>query len=1208
MVAVLRKSRLFAKISICLFVSVLFLVGVSSLPAYAAGQPQLIVENDDVRLELKITNAPAAENGVWAKGEKIKYDLVLENKTGRFKSFQPVASNLEGQWQKCKWSKNVGQGVTKTDCKNILEHTVTDADVANGSFQPYIAYDGYPQENMGGVAEAAAQIGTAPDPGEGTDPEKAVTITAPVTVTDDDYEITIKVANTPSDGAWNLNDEVEFNIEVTNKSGAVRAFELVSTNLTEALRCKWVGIPDGETKTCAASNGKKTTHTINSQDVAAGVFAPWAVYTIHESNNYASDIYDVVAVGDPKTSDASYSVSITNPKSQGQKWIVGETVQYSLSMANNSGIDRSFKLVSSNAENTSTCMWNNLQNGVTKTCDVANHRITKADAERGYFTPYFTWKMYSSTGYPENSGSNVELPVLVGPKVLVAEPVIDTPSIVLHQDSVKDSYQAGDKLKFVVTALNPNDADVALQPTGLKLIRTGAEQQEVVIDSASYQRECAITVAAKQNATCSFEYELTKDDVLYGYVTLAAALRANIEGGEPQSFTMQAYGVPVPAAGYPKASGFKQADADPLKPNDYVRKWNSDAMMYLSKGTGEYNIRIPAIAVAANGDLLASYDLRPKGNGDGGGDSPNPNWIVQRRSTDNGQTWGPLTVIAMGKSGDGKYGYSDPSYVVDHITGKIFNFHVYSQNQGFGGGQYTKKDGTIDEQHPNTMNLGLAVSDDNGYSWSRRVVTAQVLSDKVPGIRSCFATSGAGTQKMQQPYKGRLLQQVGCRSDNGSIVAFTMYSDDHGETWKSGEPTSNTMTDGTSSNFDENKVVELSDGTLLLNSRVNSGAASGYRIVGISKDGGQSWQDLHADKNLKDATNNAQVIRAFPNAEPGTLRSKVLLFSNTPNGSGNRASGYFWISYDDGKNWKQAKKIRTAGTGYTTMAVQSDGTIGLLLEPDGSGWSNVAYMNVSLAWIDPDLESELKAKAGVAKTGTDYDQLEAISLGELFDHNDPILKDTVVVEGLPNGLAYDAQQQAIVGTPKVRISEETSYSVTIKLSEEDDGTGRARSAQATFTLTLQPAANLPKLVDSKVTSNTEKINVEVTDPVSCTQKPYFTIYETEGVHYYLRNADGSLAADALTVGNHEYPYGQTVMIVAQSVDEDQYELQGQTEWQFTAPTFESLNCGSQEPVLDPGVEDKLAESGSSIAALLVAQLALVGAGIVALAIRRRSRA
>lgn len=68
-------------------------------------------------------------------------------------------------------------------------------------------------------------------------------------------------------------------------------------------------------------------------------------------------------------------------------------------------------------------------------------------------------------------------------------------------------------------------------------------------------------------------------------------------------------------------------------------------------------------------------------------DSPNPNSIVQRRSTDGGQTWGPMTTIAQGFVGDadtGKYGWSDPSYVVDSQAGKVFAFFVRSLDASYG--------------------------------------------------------------------------------------------------------------------------------------------------------------------------------------------------------------------------------------------------------------------------------------------------------------------------------------------------------------------------------------------------------------------------------------------------------------------------------------------------------------------------------------------
>src|SRR5690606_4717086 len=92
--------------------------------------------------------------------------------------------------------------------------------------------------------------------------------------------------------------------------------------------------------------------------------------------------------------------------------------------------------------------------------------------------------------------------------------------------------------------------------------------------------------------------------------------------------------------------------------------------------------------------------------------------ILQRRSTDGGENWGPPTYISKGQPGDkaaGKqqYGFSDPSYVVDRTTGKVFNFHVFSKNQGFHNGAIGNDDTDLD-----VMSAEVSVSTDGGVSWS----------------------------------------------------------------------------------------------------------------------------------------------------------------------------------------------------------------------------------------------------------------------------------------------------------------------------------------------------------------------------------------------------------------------------------------------------------------------------------------------------------
>ena len=204
-----------------------------------------------------------------------------------------------------------------------------------------------------------------------------------------------------------------------------------------------------------------------------------------------------------------------------------------------------------------------------------------------------------------------------------------------------------------------------------------------------------------------------------------------------------------------------------------------------------------------------------------------------------------------------------------------------------------------------------ASSTDNGHTWELRTITDDVLGERAANLTGCFATSGAGTQKQYEPYKGRLLQQAACGKQGGGFLAITIFSDDNGKTWQGGNFASETEgTNGFRWNYDENKVVELSDGRLMLNSRIPRGShGQGYRLVAISEDGGMNWGEYHIDNELQDSQNNAQLLRPFPSADSGTLRSKVLLFSNTKH-HWDRVNGHVSMSYDDGETWPVSKQIR----------------------------------------------------------------------------------------------------------------------------------------------------------------------------------------------------------------------------------------------------------------------------------------------------------
>lgn len=338
------------------------------------------------------------------------------------------------------------------------------------------------------------------------------------------------------------------------------------------------------------------------------------------------------------------------------------------------------------------------------------------------------------------------------------------------------------------------------------------------------------------------------------------------------------------------------------------------------------NYRIPALTVTPGGDLLASYDGRPTSI-----DAPGPNSILQRRSTDLGRTWEPTTAIHAGKTSAPVEGFSDPSYVVDRQTGAIFNFHVHS----FDAGLTASRPG-VDPTDRRVLHADVSRSDDDGRTWQHRTITADITPDL--SVKSRFAASGAGIQLRYGPHAGRLLQQFTIMLANGDFQAMTVYSDDHGATWQAGRPVGTRM--------DENKVVELSAGRIMLNSR--DSARSGYRKVAYSTDGGVTYGEVTLETALPDPANNASIIRAVPDAPAGSAEAKVLLFSNAASSS-DRAHGTVRASCDDGQTWPIAREFRAGEMAYSTLAMLPNGNVGMLYEP---GHNGIVFATFNLAWLN----------------------------------------------------------------------------------------------------------------------------------------------------------------------------------------------------------------------------------------------------------------
>jgi sialidase-1 len=315
--------------------------------------------------------------------------------------------------------------------------------------------------------------------------------------------------------------------------------------------------------------------------------------------------------------------------------------------------------------------------------------------------------------------------------------------------------------------------------------------------------------------------------------------------------------------------------------------------------------RIPALVTAPNGDLIAAIDERVPSCGD-------LKWsrdinIVVRRSLDNGNTWTDIERII--DYPDGKSA-SDPSMIVDRVTGKIFLFYNY-----------------MDLDHEKDVYyLHVVISPDNGKSWSEPLDITGQISKAAWKNDFKFIASGRGIQTRD----GKLLHCL-VNLDHGLHV---FGSDDQGESWY--------YIDTPVIPGNESKIVELFDGRWMINSRLNN---PGYRQLHISDDEGRTW-DSRPDTLLLDPGCNASIIR-YTSVSHGDDKNR-LLFSNARD-AGGRKNMTVSISYDEGQSWEHSKTIYDGSSAYSSMTILNNGDIGLFFEKDN--YSENAFVTFSLKWL-----------------------------------------------------------------------------------------------------------------------------------------------------------------------------------------------------------------------------------------------------------------
>lgn len=336
-----------------------------------------------------------------------------------------------------------------------------------------------------------------------------------------------------------------------------------------------------------------------------------------------------------------------------------------------------------------------------------------------------------------------------------------------------------------------------------------------------------------------------------------------------------------------------------------VDEIRSEHLAIYERGGG-YGYRIPALVTAKNGDLLAFCERRF------GLSDHAKNDIVLRRSEDNGKTWTPLEII-HDAGGDS---LNDPSAIV------LENGDIVLMYQRFPEGYHTisRHHMTMAERGyggPRNTQTLMRRSSDHGKTWGEAIdVTKVVRRPEAVNI----ASPGRGIQLTLGKHKGRLLFPV---YENHSTTeeriwnTSVLISDDNGKTWRTGDMV---PPDELGGYGNENQIVELKDGSVLMSSRNQVGEK--LRRLTVSQDGGETWAPYRLAADL-----------VTPQCMASVIRKGDLLVHSLPNSSGRR-DGAILVSRDEGDTWKRVHTVTPGGFAYSSLTLLTDGTVACLYEAD----------------------------------------------------------------------------------------------------------------------------------------------------------------------------------------------------------------------------------------------------------------------------------
>ncbi|MFN8939813.1 MAG: exo-alpha-sialidase [Acidobacteriota bacterium] len=351
--------------------------------------------------------------------------------------------------------------------------------------------------------------------------------------------------------------------------------------------------------------------------------------------------------------------------------------------------------------------------------------------------------------------------------------------------------------------------------------------------------------------------------------------------------------------------------------------------------------RIPGLTVTPKGALLAYAEGRKSSSSD---------WadidIVVRRSEDGGATWSDLKAI-------GKLPATPAQNPAAARLGRPASHITYNNPVAFAD----RKKGLVHFIYcVEYMRAFYLRSDDDGRTFSAPVEITSTFDQFQKDYAWKVIATGPGHGI--QLRNGRLLVPVWLSTSETNphkpSVAATIYSDDHGKTWKRGDiavPSQGEVVDPS-----ETVAVQLASGRVMLNARTIS--PRHRRVVLTSKDGATKWSAPRFQQELVEPICFGSLVRHS---------GKKLLFVNpdnllkaglegAPGQSRDRRNLTIRLSEDDGETWKTQRVIDPGWTAYADLNTSPDGAIYVLYErgePDPARLriASLTLVRFPLAWV-----------------------------------------------------------------------------------------------------------------------------------------------------------------------------------------------------------------------------------------------------------------